>query len=89
MKAKLEQVESRREESLKELRSLDDQKKDLSCQMMASEYLLQVVERVFDLQGQIDTFNAAEVIDPEASWENTEAYVKESFEDLKTFQRTP
>ena len=57
--------------------------------MMASEYLLQVVERVFDLQGQIDTFNAAEVIDPEASWENTEAYVKESFEDLKTFQRTP
>jgi len=36
---------------------------------------------VFDLQGQIDTLNVAEVIDPatNTSLENTEAYVKESF----------
>jgi len=37
---------------------------DLSCLMVISEYLLQVVEHdVFDLHGQINTFNAAEVID--------------------------
>ena len=65
MKAKLEQVESWREELLKELQSLYDQKKDLSCQMMASEDLLQVVEReVFDLQGQIDTLNTTDVVNP-------------------------
>jgi len=81
-------VESRREELLKELQSLYDQKKDLSCQMVASEDLLQVAEReVFDLQSQIGTLKAVEVIDPasKASLKNTEAYVKESFEDLKTF----
>ena len=60
--------------------------------MMASEDLLQVAEReVFDLQCQIDTLNAAEVIDPatRASLERTETYLKESFKDLKTFQWTP
>jgi len=41
MKAKLEQVESRLEELLKELQYLDDEKKDLSCQMLAREDLLQ------------------------------------------------
>jgi len=47
-----------------------------------------VAEReVFDLQGQIDTLNAAEVIDPatSASLEKTETYMNESFGDLKTF----
>jgi len=36
------------------------------------------------------TFNAAEVIDPaaKASLKKIEAYVKESFEHLKTFQWT-
>jgi len=56
--------------------------------MVASEDLLQVAEReVFDLQSQIGTLKAVEVIDPasKASLKNTEAYVKESFEDLKTF----
>ncbi|KAJ8428098.1 hypothetical protein Cgig2_012390 [Carnegiea gigantea] len=40
---------------------------------------------------EIDTLNAMEVIDPttKASLEKTKAYVKESFEDLKTFQWTP
>ena len=92
IKAKLEQVESPRKELLKELESLDDQKKDLSFQMMTSEDLLQGAKwEVFDLQGQIDTINDAEVIDPatKASLEKTEAYVKESFEDLKAFQWTP
>jgi len=50
MKAKLEQVESRREELLKELQFLDDQRRDLNCQMVEREDLLQVAEReVFDL----------------------------------------
>jgi len=56
--------------------------------MVASEDLLQEAKQdVFDLQGQIDTLNDAEVIDPatKASLEKTEAYVKEPFEDLKTF----
>ena len=60
----------------KEVQSLDDQKNDFNCQMVISEDLLQVVEReVFDLQGQIDTLDAAEVIDPttKASLEKTEA----------------
>jgi len=60
--------------------------------MMASEDLLQVAEReVFDLQGQINTLNTAEVIKPatRASLEKAKTYVKESFEDLKTFQWTP
>jgi len=85
MKAKLEQVESRGEELLKELQSLYDQKKDLSCQMVGSKDLLQVAnQEVFDLQGQINTLNVAEVIEPttKASLEKTKAYVKESFEDL-------
>ncbi|KAJ8420734.1 hypothetical protein Cgig2_023006 [Carnegiea gigantea] len=48
-------------------------------------------QAVIDLKGQIDTLNAIEVIDPatKASLEKTEAYVKESFEDLKTFHWTP
>jgi len=60
--------------------------------MMASEDLLQVAEReVFDLQGQIDTLKAAEVIDTatKVSLEKTKAYAKETFVDLKTFQWTP
>ncbi|KAJ8426509.1 hypothetical protein Cgig2_013192 [Carnegiea gigantea] len=92
LKAKLGEVDSRREELLKELQSLDDQKKDLCCQVTASEDSLQEVEQtVIDLKGQIDTLNAIEVIDPatKASLEKTEAYVKESFEDLKTFHWTP
>jgi len=67
-------------------------KKDLSCQMVASEDLLQVAKReLFDLESQIDTLNAAEVIDlaTRVSLEKTKTYVKESFEDLKTFQWTP
>ena len=46
--------------------------------------------QVFDLQGQIETLNAAEVIDlaTRAGLEKTEAYVKESFEDLNKFQWT-
>lgn len=90
LKTKLGQVESRREELLKELQSLDDKKKGLNCQVVANEDLLQEVEReVIDLQGHI--INAIEVIDPatKASLEKTEAHVKESFEDLKTFQWTP
>jgi len=88
MKAKLEQVESQCEELLKELQFLDDQRKDLNCQMVAIEDFLQVAEReVFDLLGQIDTLNAAKVIDPatRASLEKTETYMKESFDDSKTF----
>ncbi|KAJ8453327.1 hypothetical protein Cgig2_008211 [Carnegiea gigantea] len=89
-KAKLWQVELRCEELLKELQSLDDQKKGFSCQVVASEDLFQEIEReVIDLQVHI--VNAIEVIDPatKASPEKTEAYVKESFEDLETFQWTP
>jgi len=81
-------VESWHEELLKELQFLEDQRKALSCQMMANEALLQVIEReVFDLQSLIDTLNAGEVIDPatKASLENTKTYVKELFEDVKTF----
>ncbi|KAJ8422461.1 hypothetical protein Cgig2_011973 [Carnegiea gigantea] len=92
LKAKLGEVDSRREEMLKELQSLDDQKKDLCCQVTTSEDSLQEAEQaVIDLKGQIDTLNAIEVIDPatKASLEKTEAYVKESFEDLKTFHWTP
>ncbi|KAJ8438679.1 hypothetical protein Cgig2_011862 [Carnegiea gigantea] len=92
LKAKLGQVDSRCEELLKKLQSLDVQRKDLSCQVVASEDLLQEDElAVIDLKGQIDTLNAIEVIDPttQANLEKTEAYVKESFEDLKTFQWTP
>ena len=81
-------MESRGEELLKELQSFDHQKKDLSCQMAASEDLLQAAHReVFNIQGQIDTLNAAEVIDPatRASLEKIETYIKESFEYLMTF----
>ena len=46
------QVDSRCEELLKELRSLDNQKKDLSCQVVASKDLLQEPERaIIDLKG--------------------------------------
>ncbi|KAJ8432128.1 hypothetical protein Cgig2_027710 [Carnegiea gigantea] len=91
LKDKLGQVDSRCEELLKELLSLDNQKKDLSCQVAASKDLLQEPERaVIDLKDHINTLNAIKVIDPatKASLEKTEAYVKESFEDLKTFQWT-
>jgi len=58
------------------LQSLDNQKKDLNCQVV-----------VIDLQGQIDTLNAIEVIDPttKASLKKVETYMKDSPEDLKTF----
>ncbi|KAJ8438376.1 LOW QUALITY PROTEIN: hypothetical protein Cgig2_006294 [Carnegiea gigantea] len=87
LKAKLE-----REELLKELLSFDDQKKDLSYQVVANEGLREEAEReVIGLRGQINTINAIEVIDPatKASLERTKSYIKESFEDLKTFQWTP
>jgi len=64
------------------VQSLDDQKKDPSCQMVISEDFRQVVKgEVFDLQGHIDALNATEVMDPttKASLEETEVYVKESF----------
>lgn len=92
LKIELEQVKLRREMLLKELQSLDDQKKDLDCQLVASEDLLGEADRaVIDLKGQIDILNATEVIDPatKASLQKTEAYLKESFEELKTFQWTP
>ena len=92
LKTKLEQVDLRHEVLLKELQSLDDQKKDLSDQVVASGDLLQEAKRaVIDLRGQIDTLNVIEVIDlaTKACLEKTEAYVKESFKDIKTFQCTP
>ncbi|KAJ8425953.1 hypothetical protein Cgig2_016233 [Carnegiea gigantea] len=44
----------------------------------------EVDSSIIDWKGQIDSLNAIEVIDPatKASLEKTEAYVKESFEDL-------
>ncbi|KAJ8424352.1 hypothetical protein Cgig2_033471 [Carnegiea gigantea] len=81
LKTKLEQVDSRHKELWKGF-----------CQAVASRDLLQEAEwAVLDLKGQIDTLNAIEVIDPatKASLEKTEAYVKESFEDLKSFQWKP
>ncbi|KAJ8426572.1 LOW QUALITY PROTEIN: hypothetical protein Cgig2_022309 [Carnegiea gigantea] len=90
--AELKHVESRRQELLKELQLLEDQQKELSSQVAASEHLLQEVEReVIDLQGQIEVLNATEVMDAatKASLEKAEAYIKESFEDLKNFQWDP
>ena len=87
--AELKHVESRRQELLKELQLLEDQQKELSSQVTASEHLLQEAEReVIDLQGQIEVLNATEVMDAatKASLEKAEAYIKESFEDLKNFQ---
>ncbi|KAJ8425658.1 hypothetical protein Cgig2_015326 [Carnegiea gigantea] len=90
--AELKHVESRRQELLKELQLLEDQQKELSSQVAASEHLLQEAEReVIDLQGQIEVLNATEVMDAatKASLEKAEAYIKESFEDLKNFQWDP
>ncbi|KAJ8422768.1 hypothetical protein Cgig2_013553 [Carnegiea gigantea] len=90
--AELKHVESRRQELLKELQLLEDQQKELSSQVAASEHLLQEVEReVIDLQGQIEVLNATEVMDAatKASLEKAKAYIKESFEDLKNFQWDP
>ncbi|KAJ8446378.1 hypothetical protein Cgig2_019271 [Carnegiea gigantea] len=87
--AELKHVESRRQELLKELQLLEDQQKELSSQVAASKHLLQEVEwEVIDLQGQIEVLNATEVMDAatKASLEKAEAYIKESFEDLKNFQ---
>ena len=44
-----------------------------------------------DLKIKINNLNAIDIIDPftRASMEKTEDYVKESLEDLKTFQWTP
>ncbi|KAJ8445794.1 LOW QUALITY PROTEIN: hypothetical protein Cgig2_027875 [Carnegiea gigantea] len=88
----LKHVGSRRQELLKELQLLEDQHKELSSQVAASEHLLQEVEReVIDLQGQIEVLNATEVMDAatKASLEKAEAYIKESFDDLKNFQWDP
>ncbi|KAJ8427024.1 hypothetical protein Cgig2_001047 [Carnegiea gigantea] len=66
--------------------------KELSSQVAASEHLLQEAEReVIDLQGQIEVLNATEVMDAatKASLEKAEAYIKESFENLKNFQWDP
>jgi len=43
------------------------------------------------LQDQIDIINATEVVDAatKASLEKIEAYIKESFEELKNFQWNP
>ncbi|KAJ8430584.1 hypothetical protein Cgig2_001011 [Carnegiea gigantea] len=90
--AELKQVELRHEDLLKELQHLEDQNKDLSCQVEASEHLLQEAEReVVNLQGQIDILNATEVMYAaiKASLKQAEAYIKESFEDLKNFQWNP
>ncbi|KAJ8441461.1 hypothetical protein Cgig2_008722 [Carnegiea gigantea] len=90
--AELKHVESRRQELLKELQLLEDQQKELSSQVAASEHLLQEAEReVIDLQGQIEVLNATEVMDAatKASLEKAKAYIKESFEDLKNFQWDP
>ncbi|KAJ8423189.1 hypothetical protein Cgig2_023380 [Carnegiea gigantea] len=90
--AELKHVESRRQELMKELQLLEDQQKELSSQVAASEHLLQEAEReVIDLQGQIEVLNATEVMDAatKASLEKAEAYIKESFEDLKNFQWDP
>ncbi|KAJ8421805.1 hypothetical protein Cgig2_016543 [Carnegiea gigantea] len=78
--AELKHVESRHQELLKELQLLEEQQKDLSSQ-----------REVIDLQGQIDILNATEVMDAatKASLEKAEAYIKESFEDLKNFQWDP
>jgi len=84
----MKQVKSRCEELLKELSSLDDQKKEVSYQVVTRKDLLQDFKwEVIDLLGRIDTINGVEVVEPatKASLENTEAHVKESFEDLKTF----
>ncbi|KAJ8430393.1 hypothetical protein Cgig2_000225 [Carnegiea gigantea] len=64
----------------------------LSSHVAASEHLLQEAEReVIDLQGQIDILNATEVMDAstKASLDKAEAYINESFEDLKNFQWDP
>ncbi|KAJ8437337.1 hypothetical protein Cgig2_015068 [Carnegiea gigantea] len=76
LKAKLEQVESMCKKLLKKFQSLDDQKKDLT-----SEDLLEEAER------EIDTPNAIKVTDLaiKVILEKIEAFVKDSFEDLKTF----
>ncbi|KAJ8424573.1 hypothetical protein Cgig2_023569 [Carnegiea gigantea] len=90
--AKLKHVESRRQELLKKLQLLEDQQKELSSQVAANEHLLQEAEReVIDLQCQIEVLNATEVMDAatKASLEKAEAYIKESFEDLKNFQWDP
>ncbi|KAJ8444268.1 hypothetical protein Cgig2_024594 [Carnegiea gigantea] len=58
---------------------------DLTCHVVAREDLLQEADlAVIDLQGQIDTFNAIEVIDlaTKANLEKTKACIKESFGDL-------
>jgi len=90
--AELKHIESRHQELLKELQLLEDQQKDLSSQVAASEHLFQETEReVIDLQGQINILNATEVMDAptKASLEQAEAYIKESFKDLKNFQWDP
>ncbi|KAJ8434936.1 LOW QUALITY PROTEIN: hypothetical protein Cgig2_023933 [Carnegiea gigantea] len=82
----LKQVELRCEKLLKELQLLEDQKKDLSTQWPVSICLKKLSEKL--LTCKIDILNATEVMDAatKASLEKAEAYIKESFEDLKNFQ---
>ncbi|KAJ8422680.1 hypothetical protein Cgig2_000898 [Carnegiea gigantea] len=86
---KLKQVESTREELLKELQLLEDQKGDLSSQVAASEHLLSEIEQeIIDLQGQINKINATKMMDAttKASLEKIKAFIKESFQDFKNLQ---
>ncbi|KAJ8426539.1 hypothetical protein Cgig2_002059 [Carnegiea gigantea] len=90
--AVLKHVELRHQKLLKELQLLEEQRKDLSSQVAASEHLLHEAKReVINLQGQIDILNATEVMDvaTKASLEKAETYINESFEDLKNFQWDP
>ncbi|KAJ8432327.1 LOW QUALITY PROTEIN: hypothetical protein Cgig2_032334 [Carnegiea gigantea] len=81
--AELKQVELRREELLKELQLSEDQKKDLSSQVAASEHKLSGKL----LTCSIDILNATKVMDTatKASIEKAEAYIKESLKELKNF----
>ncbi|KAJ8431890.1 LOW QUALITY PROTEIN: hypothetical protein Cgig2_009957 [Carnegiea gigantea] len=87
--AELKHVESRRQELLKELQLLEEQQKDLTSQRLASICFKKLSEK--SLIHKIDILSATEVIDDatKASLEKIEAYIKESFEDLKNFQWDP
>jgi len=84
--ARLKQVELRCEKLLKELQLVEDQKKYLSSHVAASEYFFKKLSRKL-LTCQIDILNATVVTNAakKPSLENTEAYIKEFFEDLNNF----
>ena len=63
-RTKLSSINKTQDQYAKEVQSLDDQKKDLGCQTLISEYLLLVIQQeVFNLQGLINTLNVSDVID--------------------------